>query len=305
MKKIDKDMVIIISMCLLFCVFLINGKENKIIKNHFNIMAKLDDKEIKDVNIIVHRENDELILPMNKYLIGVVGCEVEANYEMEALKTQAIVARTYALRSIDINRKLTNDTRTQCYKDDNELKKKWGNKYDEYYDRVEKAVNDTDNLAIYYDNKLIDALYHSVSNGYTEDAKNVWGNNIEYLVSVDSSWDKSDKYYKNTISKDINDYLNILGVTDSNYSIISKDISGRVLEIKVGDKTFSGVEFRKLLGLKSTDFEININNNKVDITTYGYGHGVGLSQYGANYLAKQGYKYEDIIKYYYKGVNIK
>ena len=237
--------------------------------------------------------------------MGVVGCEVDPTYNMEALKTQAIVSRTYLLKSIEINRRLTDDTSTQCYKDEEELRKKWGNKYFEYRDRIEKAIHDTDNLAIYYDDKLIDALYYATSNGYTEDAKNVWGGSVPYLVSVSSTWDKEDKYYKSSVSFDIDKFLDILGVKSTNYTIISKDDSGRVLEIRVDNKVFTGVEFRKLLGLKSTDFEIDVSNDKVTVTTYGYGHGVGLSQYGANYLANSGYSYIDIIKYYYKGVIIK
>ena len=300
--KIDKDMIILIGFCLLFSIFLLFGSSNYVsLKENFILV----DTKNREQEVIVYRKDNTITLPINTYLVGVVGCEVDPNYEMEALKTQAIVARTYALRKINKGEKLTDDTTTQCYKDNEELKRKWGSNYDKYIDRVEKAINDTDNLSIYYDNSLIDAVYHSISNGYTEDAKEVWGSDIKYLVSVDSSWDKENKNYENVVSKDIDEFLKLLGVNTPNYSILSKDKTGRVEKIKVGDKIFSGIEFRKLLGLKSTDFKIDINSNKISITTYGYGHGVGLSQDGANYMAKQGYNYIDIIKYYYKGVDIK
>ena len=297
MKKIDNDMVIILVFSIFFGVFLVLNKP-------FNISYKY--RVIpNEMKVDIYRKDKKITLPINKYLIGVVGCEVDASYENEALKTQAIVARTYALRSLEINRQLTDDTKTQCYKDDKELKKKWGKDYAKYYEKVKRAVLETADLEIYYDDKLIDALYFATSNGYTEDAINVWGSNISYLVSVDSSWDKDDRNYKNTLSLDLDTYLNTLGVNNTNYKIISRDKSNRVVEIMVGDKTFKGVDFRKLLGLKSTDFEIDVSDNKVNITTYGYGHGVGLSQTGANYLAKKGYNYDYIIKHYYKGVIIK
>lgn len=300
MKKIDKDMIILVSMCLLFGIFLIpNHPKRK--EEYLGIV--MDTKKEKEVTI--KRKDSTITLPMSEYLVGVVGCEVDATYEIEALKTQAIVARTYALRKINNNDILTDDTTTQCYKDEKQLRDKWGNSYNKYYKRVKEAILDTKDLAIYYDNKLIDAVYHSLSNGYTEDAKEVWGSDIEYLVSVESSWDKKDKHFENVVSKDMDEFLRLLGVKTPNYSILSRDKTGRIKEIMVGDKIFSGTEFRKLLGLKSTDIKIDINNNKVNLTTYGYGHGVGLSQEGANYLAKDGYKYDEIIKYYYKGVNIK
>lgn len=301
MKKIDKDMIVLVSMCLLFSMFLFfdSSKVETVKAEYLGMVVK------KDKEVTIYRKDSTINLPINEYLVGVVGCEVDATYEMEALKTQAIVARTYALRKINKGDRLTDDTTTQCFKDNNELKAKWGNKYNEYYERVKKAIMDTNDLAIYYDNKLIDAVYHSISNGSTESAKAVWGSDIAYLVSVDSSWDKEDSNYKKVITKDMDDFMKTLGVKTPNYSILSRDESGRVEEIMVGDKIFSGTDFRRKLDLRSTDFNIDINNDKVTITTYGYGHGVGLSQDGANYMAKKGYKYDEIIKHYYKGVNIK
>ena len=216
MKRIDKDMFIIIISCLVFSLFLIPIDKVNSSSDYLGIIIK--EKENK--NITIYRKDKEISLPINDYLIGVVGCEVDATYEIEALKTQAIVARTYALRKISKNDKLTDDINTQCYKDNNELREKWGNNYNEYYDRIKKAIADTDNFVIYYNNELIDAVYHSLSNGYTEDAKEVWSSDIPYLTSVDSYWDKENKKYKNIVSKDLDDFLNILGVSNSNYSII-------------------------------------------------------------------------------------
>lgn len=294
-------MIILVSMCLLFSLFLCTNRKDSIDTSNTNYLGTVIDVED---SVSINRSSGTITLSMSDYLLGVVGCEVDAAYEEEALKTQAVIARTYALRSKKINRILTDDTTTQCYKDEDELKKKWGNKYLEYKERVEKAISDTKNLVIYYEDELIDSLYYATSNGYSEDAENVWGKSIPYLVSVSSIWDKEDKDYKDVVTMDKDKFFSTISTNSTNISI-TRDKSNRVSKIIIGNKEFTGVEFRKLLGLKSTDFDIEINKDKVNITTYGYGHGVGLSQNGANYLAKKGYNFEDIIKYYYQGVIIK
>ena len=135
----------------------------------------------------------------------------------------------------------------------------------------------------------------------------VWGNSVPYLKSVDSKWDIQASSYLREIKEDFTNILNLLGVssdTNIQFEVISRDESGRVEKIKVGDKIFDGVTFRNLLKLRSTDFSIMVINNQVSITTKGYGHGVGLSQYGANGMAQEGYTYKEILKHYYTGVEV-
>lgn len=281
-------------------------KENNEIKtNEENSKQELITYE-KPVTIY-RNNNDVITLELEEYLIGVVGAEMPASFSMEALKAQAIISRTYALKKIENNEKLTDTVSTQRYKDNNELKKDWGNSFDTYYKKIKIAVESTKGLAIYYQNNLIDAVYHSTSNGKTEDAINVWKNDIPYLKSVDSTWDKDATSYLREETKDFNNILTLFGISKDNNSleILSRNDSGRVSEIKIGDKVISGVEFREMLGLRSTDFDLELENNNLKITTRGYGHGVGLSQYGANGMSKQGYNYEQIIKHYYNNVNIK
>lgn len=275
-----------------------------------NVTLEQDIKEEivqnEEKKVTIYRNNGQVIsIPITDYLIGVVGAEMPASFNIEALKAQAVIARTYALKRIEKGLKLTDTVSTQSYLDNSELEKKWGNSFNTYYNKIKEAVLATEDKAIYYNGEYIDAVYHSTSNGKTEDSKYVWGNSIPYLVSVDSSWDKDTTSYLRTISKDLSDFFNILGVNSSDITILSRNESGRVLEIGVGDKVFSGVEFRNLLGLRSSDFDLEILDDTVNITTRGYGHGVGLSQYGANEMAKNGYNYEEIVKYYYKGVNIR
>ena len=281
-------------------------KEEKKDTNN-KVVEKVEVVEVKnDNNVTIYRSNGDVInISMNDYLIGVVGAEMPASFDIEALKAQAVIARTYALKKIENNIKLTDSVSTQSYLSNEELKAKWGSQFDTYYNKIKNAVLETDGIAIFYDDKYIDAVYHSTSNGITEDSKNVWGNSIPYLKSVDSSWDKEQNSYLRTITKNLSDVLDILGVTSDNYEILEKDESNRVSKIVFGEKTFSGVEFRNLLGLRSADFDIEIVDDTINITTRGYGHGVGLSQYGANYLAKNGYNYEKIVKYYYNGVKLK
>ena len=275
-------------------------------KNHNEIENVKNDQiiEKEEIMVTVHRSKGSIItLTMNDYLIGVIGAEMPASFNIEALKAQAVLSRTYALKKIENNQKLTDTVSTQRYKDNNELKSMWGNDYQKYYTKIKEAVESTDNITLKYKGNYIDAVYHSTSNGKTEDAVNVWGNSVEYLKSVDSSWDQDASSYLRTENKDLNNILNLLGINNENinFEIISRNKSGRVETIKVGDNIFTGVEFRNLLGLRSADFDINVVNNEIIITTRGYGHGVGMSQYGANGMANTGYNYSQILKHYYPG----
>lgn len=292
-----------------------NVEENSTNKSNFTETKKDNYTETKkenikknEITVTVYRNNGKIInLELEEYVLGVVGAEMPASFNIEALKAQAILARTYALKSIKNGKKLTDTVSTQAYKDNSELQKLWKNDYTKYYEKIKKAVNETKGKVILYNNEYIDAVYHSTSNGKTENSKNVWKNSLPYLVSVDSSWDKNVKSYKKETIFEINEFCNILKLDVEEtitYEIIHNE-TGRVRQITINNKTFSGTEFRNLLKLRSTDFEIEINDEKVKVTTYGYGHGVGMSQYGANEMAKQGYSYIQILKHYYTGVVIK
>lgn len=267
-------------------------------------LEKVVEAPIKN-EITVHRKNGSIInLSMTDYLIGVVASEMPAEFNIEALKAGAIAARTYALKKIEEGGILTDTVSTQVYSDNNELRQKWGNSFDKYYNKIKQAVEETDNLVIKYNGNLIDAMYFSTSNGYTESAKEVFGYDVPYLQSVESKVDLETTPYLRTIEKSELELLNILGVTNLNIEVLSRTSSGRIKEIKIDNKVYNGVELRNLLGLRSTDFDISINNGIVKITTRGYGHGVGMSQYGANKLATQGYNCQDILKHYYLNTEI-
>ena len=275
-------------------------------ENNVNQKEQTKQEEKQEQTRTIYRNNGSVInLSMTDYLIGVLGAEMPASFNIEALKAGAIASRTYALKKIQDGGKLTDTVSTQVYNDNNELRNKWGNEFDKYYNKIKQAVEATNDLVITYNGELISALFFSTSNGYTESAKEVFGYDIPYLQSVESSVDKETTPYLKTVEKETATLLNILGVTNlDNIEIVSRTSSGRVKEIKIDNKTYSGVELRNLLGLRSTDFDISVNGESVTITTRGYGHGVGMSQYGANKLANNGYSYSDIIHHYYQNVNI-
>ena len=271
------------------------------------ISPKKDEKLSYKYLTDIYKETDINKVKLENYVIGVVAAEMPATFSFEALKAQAVAARTFAYKKI-LNNTKTYDSiyedKGQAYLSNEELIKKWGSNYNKYYDIVSSAVLSTKGEVITYNDDLINAYYFSISNGKTEDSISVFGE-ADYLMSVDSQWDLSYSSYSKTMSIDISEFKEILNLDgDINISDVDRSSTNHVNNITINNKKYNGVEFRKLLNLRSTDFNISIDNDKVNITTNGYGHGVGMSQYGANSMAKEGKTYEDIIRYYYKGVKI-
>ena len=284
-----------------------NKKGNKTVKKENTETKQEESKENKTYVTIYRKKGTVEQIELEEYLVGVVAAEMPASFNSEALKAQAVLARTYALKKISKGEKLTDTVSTQAYIDKNEMQNKWGNEYSKYYNKIVSAVNSTKGQVVKYNGNYIEALYHSTSNGKTENAKEVWGQDIPYLKSVDSSWDKKTTSYLKIENKEFNTLMKVLGINfdkNTNIEILSRDESGRVSEVKVADKTYTGVEFRTLLNLRSADFDISVTDNGVEIITRGYGHGVGMSQYGANEMAKLGYNYKNIINHYYTNVKI-
>ena len=260
--------------------------------------------------IIKVSKNSELLeLNIDDYLVGVVSCEMPASFEEEALKAGAVAARTYLLNKLENNNEyvITSTTNDQCYSNAEELKEKWKEDYDKYLSKIQKVVMETHGEYMTYKDEIIKAFYFSTSNGKTENVENVFGEKLDYLVSVNSIYDTNTTQFSRTIEIPKNEFLTKLNLDKSNTIEITnviKNETNRVDKITINDKVFKGTEVRKLLDLRSTDFEIEINNDNVIISTKGYGHGVGMSQYGANELVKMGYDYEKILKHYYTGIKI-
>ncbi|MCK8816387.1 stage II sporulation protein D [Natroniella sulfidigena] len=255
--------------------------------------------------------NDQiLLLELEEYLKGVVAAEMPANFEFEALKAQAVAARTYALKNLEEGQQLTTDsTIDQAWVSKAELIDRWGSlNYLLYWAKISAAVEETEGLIIKYQGELITAAYHSTSGDYTEAAVNVWGSNLPYLQSVASEYEEESPYYQYQQFFSIEEFNRKLGI-NSNFAqqieILERSASGRVLKLKIGDHLFSGREFREQLGIRSTNFFIEQDDEQVRIITSGYGHGVGMSQYGADGMAANGYDFREILEHYYPDTELR
>lgn len=280
------------------------NKEPKIIEN-----TNSDNTTNSSMSeITIYRSNGSIInLNMTDYLIGVVSSEMPASFNLEALKAQSVLARTYALKAKKSGKKLTDTVSTQSYIDIDQMKNKWGNSFNTYYNKIKYAVENTNGEYLSYNGNYIEALYHSTNNGKTESSLDVFGNYYPYLISVSSEYDKNASSYLRTISMPLDTISNKLGLSlnnDSVISILSYTDGGNIKEININGNSFSGKKVRELLGLRSADFDISISDNNANITTRGYGHGVGMSQYGANGMANAGYGYKDILSHYYPGTTL-
>lgn len=268
----------------------------------FNYINK-ETKEYESINRNEKTEQIELKTDeeLESYLVNVVACEMPALYEIEALKAQAITSRTYALYQRD-EKNVNLTSQDQCILSNEELKEKWKDDYDTYYKKIKSSVDDTRGIVMNKDNKLFKSFYFSTSNGYTEDSVTVF--NEGNIKSVSSPWDKENKKYEVKTYFEKKELVNLLGEFN-NINISSKSTTNHVEEVLVDNKKYTGIEFRKLLNLRSTDFEINEVGGAYEIITHGYGHGVGMSQFGANMLAKDNKSYEEILKYYYGEIELK
>lgn len=272
----------------------------------------------ENLSVAVYRTKANEVENVNfeDYIIGVVASEMPASFSLEALKAQALTARTYIINhilnpgsaSIPEGAIVTDTITHQVYHSEQELKKLWGKDYDWKIKKITEAVQATRGQVITYEGNPITATFFSTSNGYTENSEDYWQSEIPYLRSVESSWDtESPKFFEEkTIS--VSQFQKVLGVTvGTNVSVaenITRTQGNRVDSINIGGKTFTGREIREKLDLASSDFTLERNGNQIIIQTKGWGHGVGLSQYGANGMALDGKNYQEIIKHYYHGVEI-
>lgn len=277
---------------------------------------------IHDSSVFVQVKTDNGLQEMDlrSYLIGVLAAEMPASFEDEALCAQAVAARTYTFYKMLINPSekhpdadvCTDSACCKAYIDLLALQTKWADNYAANLDKIISAVDTTAGEYLSYNNEPILAVFHSSSSGKTEDSQAVWNTSLPYLQIVDSPETESEvPNYVVSVQFSLTDFQTqiqsafpdaIFGADPTSWitDIVYSD-SGRVSSLSVGGIHLSGTEFRQLLGLRSTHLDINITENAVAITTTGYGHGVGLSQYGANILAKQGWRYSEILSRYYPG----
>ena len=295
-----------------------------------NTQVEQNNNEISDYNYsqygiikLLHKKTGEVEeVTMDDYLCNVVSAEMPADYEIEALKAQAIVARTYTVYKIQ-NKKHDNadicDDSTCCQawvsKDDRFAR--WEeSKREDNWSKIQQGVNETKGKIITYNNQPINAFFHANSGGTTELPVNVWGGSgLPYLQVVQTAGEEGYTQYSSEVVLKQEELINKIKEkyediqidfnNNEDIKILEYTDSGRVKTIKFGNHELSGVETRTLLGLKSTNFEIIRENEQIKFSVKGYGHGVGMSQTGADTMAKQGSNYEEIIKHFYVGVEIK
>lgn len=262
---------------------------------------------------ILNGEGEIEELPVEDYLTGVMLAEMPASFELEALKAQAVVARTYTFRSWSKGSKhpeaavCMDSGCCQGYLSEEDYLERGGSTGS--IEKMRQAVQETSDYVLTYQGKLIEATYFSCSGGVTEDAVAVWGTEVPYLKSVDSPGEEGATHYTDVVTFTKDELEKALGITltgnrDSWFGDVTYTAGGGVKTMRIGQTQWEGTLLRKKLGLRSTIFTMEIVKNKIQITTRGYGHRVGMSQYGADAMAVSGSTFEEILSHYYQGTEL-
>ncbi len=273
---------------------------------NYSLEWQINDVSKSNAQVLISNNKDKsnaYYMDLEDYIIGVVAGEMPASFNEEALKAQAVAARTYALYKMKNikNYVLATSVSDQVYLSIDDMKKKWGSDFDYYYNRVKRAVLETEGEILTYNDEVIIAYYFAISNGYTDDGATVFNDDKAYLKSVDSLWDKNYNAYSSSAIMAKSTFCSCLNISCNtiNISNIVRSDNNYVREITINGKKFTGLDIFNKLSLKSTDFEIIDLGDKIKVNTYGFGHSVGMSQYGAQGMASSGYNYQDILKHYY------
>ena len=277
------------------------------------VLNEIELKYLSSLMVRVKRSSGEIEkVPLEEYVVGVVAGEMPASFEEEALKAQSVASRTYVLKKMinntDGEYDVVDTVSNQVYLDEDELKDKWGDNYTKYINKVREAVNETSMEYLEYEGEIIDAMYFSTSNGYTEDSGVVFQKSLPYLQSVESEWDEEvAKAFYTSESMSLQEFYERLGLEYEEelvVEVLERSESNRVVSLKINDVEFKGIDVYNKVGLRSCDFEFVLVGNNVEINTKGYGHVVGMSQYGAQGMAKEGYTYKEILEHYYVGTDL-
>lgn len=272
--------------------------------------SKRPDREIDEPQIMLylHEEKKAIQLGLEEYVAGTVAAEMPALFEMEALKAQAVAARTYTLQRLQAGHKYESDCdmsddvkECQAYISREAFEESHGKKSDQW-GKIVRAVEETRGEIMIYDGLPIDALYHSTCGGLTESAREAWNSSIPYLQSVTCEYCKDSGHYQEHISFSNTDLKKAIGEAGQ-IRVVETTASGRAKMITINKRRISGEDFRALLGLPSTWLNIKTSKTGIIVNSRGYGHGIGLCQNGANGMAKAGFKYNNILNYYYRGID--
>ena len=301
MKKII-TLTIILLLVPFLIVLLIQTQEKTTVHFESNQIVRVKREKLNTIEKV----------PLEKYVIGVLSGEMPTTFPMEALKAQAVAARTYVLRKIEYAKEQEYDVvdtvANQVYYNNNELKERWKDDYEEKMNRIQKAVLDTQGEYLTYQGEIAQAFFFSTSTGYTENCEEVFQESLPYLRSVKSDWEEDiSPVFEDSKTFTLEEFYQKLNLdANSNFSIQITDrtSTGRVRTLNINGKDFKASDVTTALGLRSSFFEIQKNEEQIVIHTKGFGHGVGMSQYGAYGMAENGSNYQEILKYYYQGIEI-
>ena len=280
-----------------------------------SVLVEMEDKSVKKMN-------------MRDYLIGVVAAEMPASFNIEALKAQAVAARSYTQYKIenfsdtssadgghDSGAQVCTDyTHCKAYITEKDLMEMWGESYDTYMSKITQAVTSTDGLILRYGDETVNAVFHSTSSGRTQDAADVWGYDVAYLQSVASPGEELSPSYHSSVTISADEFVDAIKADHVDLAVpddkslwsfpLSKTEGGYVISADVFGLNLSGTYMRTLFSLKSSCFDMTFDGENIVFDVLGYGHGVGMSQYGANYLAENGFTYDEILTWYYTDTTV-
>lgn len=277
------------------------------------------------VDVWLSDEKKVVEVDFEDYVTRVTASEMPANFDEEALKAQSVAARTYVMAKIikyedkkpEAHPKapVCDSTHCQVYKTEKQLIESHSEGWEKSFAKLKKACKATEGQMLYFDGELVmQPLFFSSSGGQTENSEDVFSGAYPYLVSVSSPYEEGASHSNEKKEFSINEIKKALKKTYSdrepgtisinNIKIVSRTAGGRVESMQIGEARYKGTEVRNALGLSSTLFNISFKDEKVVFTSNGYGHGVGLSQYGANGMAKEGYDYKEILMHYYTGTQV-
>ncbi len=313
-----------LSLAMILCPLFATNETNSVFSDEVtgdtDTIEIIENVDVSTVKVMSANSKNITEMNLNDYLLGVVAAEVNPTYHEEAIKAQIIASHTLllyvkghkddSLKNADIS---DSSATHQGFLTTQQQKEKWGDNYDAYVSKISKCIDDVVNLTLQYNGEYINSVFHSMSNGRTENAQDVWGGSYPYLQSVPSVGDTLSPAHISSVSVSIDEFKKKIESQNSKLSEnldewingITNTDTGMVKTIKIGDKEFKGTDIRTLFNLKSSTFTVELKDSEFIFTVKGYGHGVGMSQYGANHMANQGFSYEEILKHYYKDIEIK
>lgn len=277
------------------------------------------------VKVYNSKTNEVMVIEFEEYLKGVVASEMPAEFNLEALRAQAVTARTYLLYRVKkypdgqpahAGAPICTDTHCQVWSSKEQILESHGDEwFNKYWGKIEEAVNSTDGLILTYEGKIIEPLFHSTSGGRTENSEDVFSTAVPYLRSVESPYETEAPKLRASVKITVDEFINKLESSHGDLDIARDNLDekiklgelsdgGKIKTIYVDNKEITGREIRSLFNLNSTNFSFIQSGNDLEIITTGYGHGVGMSQWGAEGMADQGYNYPVILKHYFTGVEI-